>query len=1101
MNIPRLEYTSHLPNRSVPDKNRYEVGGTEVVYAKNFRMGNYNPSQKVATRYKITGNLEVFQGFLPEGFNIPCGRCTNDTQTMMYAAWYNSDGNHSIMRYSFELGVQVVIQDPILDFKQNQQPTLPGYVNVPEYLVTMDVNADILVWSDFFSDPRTIFVEKMIAGDLNVPLSNWLLSEARRPPAYPPLFDLPSGEEEYTPGFIADDGEKISSDFASFGVQFTCSYTLWDNSETRVGEFSQIWFNNKATVYLPQEEVLYLLSSTSPIVPSTFVKAVNVYYRRGNFGPILLLRRIENKQSSYVLINGSPTLRVEISDMRVISGSTVTPADIRSYFDAVPLKARQVLFSGSRLNWLNYIDNRDIIPCSISVDWTHVDQEDWDGIQYRTGLTSTDYEFGIAAFDKQARRTTILTNKTFRRESTSLLKILTPTQATSVDKFNSFFLGGDADIDSTNQFIFNLSASFPEGIPDWVDNLRFFAKQKLKKKLTFKGCARVVMCYSLYNEETGVKEFSYSPVISVNGVSFAKVTFEGIGFIMDENIPLNYSKETSYTIRIRRHFTYKPDENSSGRTAAFEEMTKEFTVTDYRDNVVVCRIKGADLDKFEIVNTFFPPSALAPGSYLAYNIPLSTDADLGRFEQSFSEIELYQTGTDPDTYYQIGTPINAAPYIGVVNPTIEMAWYGDAFMTRVEDQIGAALYKCVDRILATTGKRTVQSFYYDYWVACMNLCGPYIEDWNSDFGQPNVYAPAQQTQKIKPNYTRHSEQIIQGSAINGLFTVQESNETFMPLEFGDITIGFPGSVDQNTGNRIRIVCQGGCVSLYLDRTVLQNEDGTSNLIQNSLVYGTKNPMRDMWGASLMNHCTNTPEGLVFFLSERHKTLVQYSENGLADIPRQAQDRFVAALQNIDYGVAKVGVDPFYKEIVIALNGSGLAYNYTENAFQHERTYAVDARTGLWLYMGTRLFMFYENKIYEFNRTDGDGINRLFGQPFSADFTVVSNGAPKFGKVYKAIRMKSEVPWNARVITNSISENEDGDLVPRETTVTEDEYRPIETLWVGSICQDINSGGGKYSDGMDMKGYLAEVQFTTNDPTDTSVDFVEIGYFESNIQKR
>jgi len=267
------------------------------------------------------------------------------------------------------------------------------------------------------------------------------------------------------------------------------------------------------------------------------------------------------------------------------------------------------------------------------------------------------------------------------------------------------------------------------------------------------------------------------------------------------------------------------------------------------------------------------------------------------------------------------------------------------------------------------------------------------------------------------------------------------------------------------------------------------------------VYGTKNPMRDMWGASLMNHCTNTPEGLVFFLSERNKTLIQYSENGLSNIPRQKEDRFLSALQDIDYTVAKVGVDPFYKEVVIALYGSGLAYNYDENAFQHERTYSPDGATGLWLYSGTRLFMFTEDKIYEFNKTSPDGVNRLFGQPFGANFTVVSNGKTDVGKVYKAIRMKSDIPWNARIITNNLTANEDGELIPRESTTDSSEFAKIESLWVGSIYQDINSGGGKYSTGFDMKGYLAEVEFSTNDPKDTAVDFVEIGYFESNIQKK
>lgn len=145
MITPRLDYTSHYPNRSVPDKNRYDVSEAEVVNAKNFRMGGFNPSRKIATRYKTQGNVEVFKGFLPEGINIPVGKCTNDDQTMLFAAWYNSDGQHSIMRYSEVFGVQVVIQNPILDFKQNNYQDFPGFLNKPEYVVSMDFNEGILV--------------------------------------------------------------------------------------------------------------------------------------------------------------------------------------------------------------------------------------------------------------------------------------------------------------------------------------------------------------------------------------------------------------------------------------------------------------------------------------------------------------------------------------------------------------------------------------------------------------------------------------------------------------------------------------------------------------------------------------------------------------------------------------------------------------------------------------------------------------------------------------------------------------------------------------------------------------------------------------------
>jgi hypothetical protein len=311
-------------------------------------------------------------------------------------------------------------------------------------------------------------------------------------------------------------------------------------------------------------------------------------------------------------------------------------------------------------------------------------------------------------------------------------------------------------------------------------------------------------------------------------------------------------------------------------------------------------------------------------------------------------------------------------------------------------------------------------------------------------------------------------------------------------------MGFPGSVDQNTGNRIRIVCEAGCVSLFLDRTVLQNQDGSSNLIQSTLVYGTQNPMKESWGASLMRHCTMSPDGLVFFLSERNKTMIQFSDGGLNDIPRQVNDRFLSAISKIDFKTAKMGIDPFFREVLISYGGGGLAYNYEQNAFQHSRTYSFGKEIEFWLTVGTRVYMLYQGKIYELNKTGPDGINRFFGLPFGATFTVVSNADMQAGKVYKRIRMKSQVPWEARVTTDGFT-IQNGQNIPRETTVTVGEYEKVEDIFVASICQDINSGG-KFR-GLDMKGYLAEVQFYTDAPNTTSFEFVEIGYFESNIQKR
>jgi hypothetical protein len=974
----------------------------------------------------------------------------------------------------------------------------------------MDVSGDILVWTDNIIEPRTTLISKSIAGVLNVALSNWTLSQARRAPVYAPLFNIV--DDEYAPDLIAEDGEKQPTDFATPPVQFTTSYTLWDDSETRPGAFSQAWSNRKVRLYVhPEESEKYLLASLSPIIPSTFVKAVNFYYRRGNAGVWLLLERKENVQSNYIAISGFRTISVDINDLRRISGSSVTPADFRSFFDAVPITAKQNLFAGRRLHYLSFKDNFDAVPCTMSaVSVARDELADWSADKFRTILVETDYEFGVAAFDANGKRTTILQTLSYKSGAFSELAIMSNDLAVSTRDFSAAIFGVD-DIDSKNTYALTLQAQFPQVLPQWVDNIRFFAKQKLFKKLVFMGIARVVVVYSKFDIATGVKEYAYGNFLPFGDLFINEAityNFEGLGFYLDQNIPFNYSSETQYELRIKRHFTFEPEQDPLGRQLAFSDMEKIFSVFDFRDGYLFCKIKQRDLDLFYSAN-YFDNSYTTGGSdasKLCYlNFP-GEDSYYPSFNQAFSEVELSIIGNEPETFYQIGEAIPAAGRKTNPGEVFELLWTGDAYITKIEKgETGPVRQKFPTNEFYPGGVSMTDSIRFEYWTHSMNLCGPYIEQWDSDFGQVNVYAPSTQIVRNKPNAMRHSETKIQGTAINGFFTVQEENEIEMALEFGEITRGFPGSVDAERGNRIRVVCQNGCISVYLDRTVLQNQDGTSNLIQSTLVYGSQNPMKDRWGAALMKHCVLTSDGLIFFISETQKTLVQWSENGLIDIPRGASDRFVSAISKMgDYTNTVLGFDPYYKEIIIFSSPGSMAYNYEQNAFQGFRSYdtfGAERATALWLTMGTRVFLFEYSKVYEQNLSDDDGNNTLCGLPFGAEFTVVSNSNPQVGKTFKRIRFKGEIPWSARIRTDTIKEYDPGQFSPQETTTLASEFSNVKGIWVGSIYADINGvNGGKFK-GKDMEGYLAEILFSTDSPKVTSFEVAEIGFFVSTIQKR
>jgi len=109
-----MNFSEKKPNKVVPDKDVTELLPSEATYAKNVRLGEINPDAGFYTRYKIPGNLEVFNIGTGPGRNVWVGGWENDDRTKFVAFFWNEFGDHSILRYTPDVGTETILRGSYL---------------------------------------------------------------------------------------------------------------------------------------------------------------------------------------------------------------------------------------------------------------------------------------------------------------------------------------------------------------------------------------------------------------------------------------------------------------------------------------------------------------------------------------------------------------------------------------------------------------------------------------------------------------------------------------------------------------------------------------------------------------------------------------------------------------------------------------------------------------------------------------------------------------------------------------------------------------------------------------------------------------------------
>jgi hypothetical protein len=312
---------------------------------------------------------------LPTGTNRTIGSVAATQNDEVYYFVWNSNGDHSIYRYSMSRDrVFKVYQDPVLNFKE-----------------TMFVKADIIInqkgetllyFTDGENPPKKINATKALRGgypanySLGTNPSSTLTEEqrllfitaAKQPPLEPPTWQ-----------FFTDAANSTNNIYDKM-FQFAYQYVYDDGEVSAISPYSTITYSdNQLLDGLISNEVKRQNNALR-----VFVKT-NV----GDVSKIRVLGRA-SLEGAFFVIGETDNMRTMVVEKSVVfrndASYTVISNDVKNkLFDNVPLAAESQAIAGNRLMYGNYTEGYE----NVVVDGTVEPNYKPRGTSITTGVTAT----------------------------------------------------------------------------------------------------------------------------------------------------------------------------------------------------------------------------------------------------------------------------------------------------------------------------------------------------------------------------------------------------------------------------------------------------------------------------------------------------------------------------------------------------------------------------------------------------------------------------------------------------------------------------------------------------------------------------------------
>lgn len=301
----------------------------------------------------------------------------------------------------------------------------------------------------------------------------------------------------------------------------------------------------------------------------------------------------------------------------------------------------------------------------------------------------------------------------------------------------------------------------------------------------------------------------------------------------------------------------------------------------------------------------------------------------------------------------------------------------------------------------------------------------------SSIGRPNINVSSNKQVDLGVNIV-FSDPYIVGSAQNGF-------GSYNLLNNGNVSVGF-GNVNraQNIDNILLLVCDNKAFSVYIDKGILQGQDGSQTISVSSQVIGAFRELNGLHG-TINPESFATNDGLVFWWDAYRGEVCQYSAQGIDVVSsrRDPQGNVLIGMNNYFTNKGKLGVlanrstykvlgaiHKQFKEYIMSFpqitvdgntyDAETLGYNYISNGWKSFYSYIPENMCGIGVHLAT--FKDGELYIHKPNSTK----NTFYGVEYPTEIGSVINVAPNVSKTYLSISVESNQAPNIPEITTPIT---------------------------------------------------------------------------------
>lgn len=254
----------------------------------------------------------------------------------------------------------------------------------------------------------------------------------------------------------------------------------------------------------------------------------------------------------------------------------------------------------------------------------------------------------------------------------------------------------------------------------------------------------------------------------------------------------------------------------------------------------------------------------------------------------------------------------------------------------------------------------------------------------------------------------YSQPYSQSLNYNGLneFNLSQNNSKDLDDRYGSIQIikEYNGDLDVFQEDKVSRALFG--------KTVLYNQDGTSNISKSDLVLDTVESYAGEFGIS------KNPESLVSFgnyrywADEKRGVWLRKGQSGIEIISSNGlRDWFRDYFRNNPKSKNLGCYDPFYNQLTIALNGSTLTFDEKVLGFTSFHSFLPD-----WmLRLNNDFYSIKNGELYKHN-VEGS-FNNFYETQFKSIVKTIFNDESSIDKIYKTLVLESSGSWKATLKTN------------------------------------------------------------------------------------